>query len=200
MVELRHALALGLIEEGKKVLDLGSEDGIFVDLLIKERGCNVTASDVDQSCVKKLLARKINAVVCDVERELPKGDFDYITCLDVIEHLKRPEIFLENLKKTYPNSLIVISTPNACWWKDRLSILFGKIPRRNAYSKSAGKYAHKMTLHYWLWSYSQFKEFLMQNGLKILEERYKYVPHIPFPKNWFIYSYALKVGGDESRK
>ncbi len=197
MTELRHKLALELVEEGKKVLDLGSEDGIFVDMLIKDKKCDVTASDVDPECVKKLSNRNVNAVVCDIDKELVKGDFDYITCLDVIEHLKRPDKFLENLKNTHPNSLIVISTPNACWWRDRLSILFGKVPRGNAYSKASGKYAHTMTLHYWLWSYSQFKNFLVQNGFKVLDEKYKCVPNLPFPKNWLVYSYALKIKRNE---
>jgi len=39
--------------------------------------------------------------------------FDIITCLDVVEHLQRPEVFFQNVKKYIAeNGIIIVRTPN----------------------------------------------------------------------------------------
>ena len=43
----------------------------------------------------------------------PKSFFDVITCFDVLEHLRKPEIFFITAKQYLkPNGLVLISTPN----------------------------------------------------------------------------------------
>ncbi|MDI6807245.1 MAG: class I SAM-dependent methyltransferase [Candidatus Aenigmarchaeota archaeon] len=182
-MECRHKLAFELIEKGKKVLDVGCGDGNFAKLLIEHKNCKVVGCDIDPKSVKQARKKGIKAVVCDIEKgKLPKGKFDYITCLDVLEHLKTPASFLQRIKDK--TNFIIITVPNACWLKDRLSILFGKVSRHNAY---------KMGQHLWYWSYSQFESFIKENGFEIVDEKKIKKPNLPIFDNWFVYSYALKI-------
>ena len=48
----------------------------------------------------------------DVETDpLPDGEYDYILCGEILEHLSNPGVFLEKLRKY--NCLIIITVPNA---------------------------------------------------------------------------------------
>ncbi len=177
---IRYVLAEKLVDKGK-VLDVGCGDGNFAKIL-ERRGCQVIGCDIDPELVKKA-KQGIEAFVCNVEKEeLPRGNFDYITCIDVIEHVIDPVKLLNNLRGK--SKYIVITTPNACWLADRLKILGGNVSRHNAY---------QMGQHLWYWSYSQFKKFLQENDFEILDEQIKLVPKIPVFKNWFAYAYAFKL-------
>jgi len=184
-VEFRHDLAYELIESGSNVLDIGCGTGVFAKKLM-EKGCKVIGCEIDRKSVKEARRNGVRVLLCDAEKDsLPKGRFDYITCLDVMEHLKQPEEFLKKLRGK--SRYLILSVPNACWIKNRIIILFGSIPRANAFTKHLG------SLHYWLWSYNQFKQMIEKLGFEIIEEKKIKIPNIPFFDNWFVYSYTLNV-------
>ncbi|MBI4020050.1 MAG: class I SAM-dependent methyltransferase [Candidatus Aenigmarchaeota archaeon] len=187
-IELRHRLALGLIGEGKSVLEIGCGDGTFSRMLIK-KNCRVTGLDISGKAVEKARRRGVNAAVCNVEHELnemAKGKFDVVVCLDLIEHLFEPRIFLENVKRFIrPGGCMVVTYGNALYWKDRLSILLGRMPDRNMY---------KMGQHLHYWGYFSFKRFLHDSGFEVREERLNMSPLgnvLPF-RNWFVYAGAYR--------
>src|SRR3989338_241356 len=168
---IRYVLAEKLVDKGR-VLDIGCGDGSFAKIL-KKKGCEVVGCDIDPESVKKAKT-DIEAYTCNLEKDdLPNGEFDYITCIDVIEHVIDPVKLLKKLRGK--SKYIVLTTPNACWFMDRLKILGGNVSRHNAY---------QMGQHLWYWSYSQFKKFLRENGFEILDEKTKLVPVMPIFKNW----------------
>lgn len=184
-MEFRHNLACELIESGSSVLDIGCGQGIFAKKLM-EKGCKVTGCEIDRKLVREARKAGVRVLHCDAEKDpLPKGRFDYITCLDIIEHLKQPEEFLKKLKGK--SKYLILSAPNAGWIKNRITILFGNVPRANAFTKHLG------SLHYWLWSYSQFKQMIEKLGFEIIDEKKIKIPNIPFFDNWLIYSYTLNI-------
>ena len=68
--------------------------------------------------------------------ELPEieGQFDLITCMEVIEHVADPAAFVSALaKRLAPAGLLILSTPNATAWSRLLMITvaegLGHIPR-----------------------------------------------------------------------
>lgn len=84
--------------KGKRVLDIGASG--YLGELVK-KVAHQTSVD------------RTNANYCiDVEKDnLPDGEYDYILCGEIIEHLSNPGIFLDKLKKY--KCPIIISVPNA---------------------------------------------------------------------------------------
>ena len=61
------------------------------------------------------------------ELDLPIQDYDYYLMLDVIEHLKDPEAFLDGLRAKLDDSprTLIITTPNIAFIVPRLMLLLG---------------------------------------------------------------------------
>jgi hypothetical protein len=108
-------------------------------------------------------------------REFPinASDFDQIFMLDVIEHLKDPEVFMEKLRSAAANKRpeIVLTTANIGFIVTRLMLLFGNF-----------NYGRKGILdrtHTRLFTFSSMRELFAQTGYTVLEVRG--IP-APFPK------------------
>jgi 2-polyprenyl-6-hydroxyphenyl methylase/3-demethylubiquinone-9 3-methyltransferase len=63
-----------------------------------------------------------------------EGQFDLITCMEVVEHVANPAAFVSALaRRLAPGGLLVMSTPNATGWSKLMMITIGeglgRIPR-----------------------------------------------------------------------
>jgi 2-polyprenyl-6-hydroxyphenyl methylase / 3-demethylubiquinone-9 3-methyltransferase len=123
--------------EGKAALDVGCGAGLLTEPLAR-LGAKVTG--VDASAQLIAVARE-HAAAMGLEidyragevQEL-KGKFDLITCMEVIEHVADPAVFLKALaKRLAAGGLLVMSTPNATSWSRLMMITigegFGQIPK-----------------------------------------------------------------------
>ena len=66
-----------------------------------------------------------------------EGQFDLVTCMEVIEHVADPPAFVDALaERLAPGGLLILSTPNATGWSKLLMITIGeglgRIPRGHA--------------------------------------------------------------------
>jgi 2-polyprenyl-6-hydroxyphenyl methylase/3-demethylubiquinone-9 3-methyltransferase len=122
---------------GKTALDVGCGAGLLAEPLAR-LGAKVTAIDASPEVIA--VARQhastagldIDYQVGDVQ-EL-EGEFDLITCMEVIEHVADPASFVKALaKRLATGGLLVMSTPNATSWSRLMMITigegFGQIPR-----------------------------------------------------------------------
>jgi methionine biosynthesis protein MetW len=120
-----------LVENEKKVLDVGCATGKLLECLKISKNCQVFGMEVDEDMADEANKRCENIIRADVEscEELPfeKGSFDIIIFADVLEHLKRPDIVL---RKTIPylkdGGYFLFSIPNVAFLTVRLGLLFGK--------------------------------------------------------------------------
>ncbi|HWJ37756.1 MAG TPA: methyltransferase domain-containing protein, partial [Sphingomicrobium sp.] len=56
-----------------------------------------------------------------------EGQFDLITCMEVIEHVADPSTFVAELARLLaPGGLLILSTPNATGWSKLLMITIGE--------------------------------------------------------------------------
>ncbi|MEC5158701.1 class I SAM-dependent methyltransferase [Chryseobacterium sp. MP_3.2] len=117
----KRLLNLGL-KEDSKVLELGCGVGIFTKLLGKKISTgSIEAVDLSEKSIavakEELKGKKhLFLAVADVVKYQPKNsDFDFITLMDVIEHIpleQHGELF-ENLSKiATPKTLVTINIPN----------------------------------------------------------------------------------------
>jgi hypothetical protein len=100
-------------------------------------------------------------------------DADYLLLLDVIEHLKSPEQFLEDMRKKldYRPREIVLTTPNIAFVVQRLMLLLGQF--------NYGKSGILDRTHTRLFTFRSIEQLLLDAGFRIEEVRG--VP-APFPK------------------
>ena len=70
-------------------------------------------------------------IVHDITKGLPfpSNSFDIVVACELLEHLINPKNFLLEANRVLsPNGCLVVSSPNICSLRYRLSFLFGKIP------------------------------------------------------------------------
>lgn len=100
---------LNLLDGTKKeALDVGCAYGFVVELL-KELGYEAYGVDISKFAV----AKERGAILGDAEN-LPfkRSSFDLITCFETIEHLRNPELFLEECHRILkPSGVLIVSTP-----------------------------------------------------------------------------------------
>lgn len=105
--------------KGKKVLEIGCSIGAVSNILTK-RGFDVWATDVSEYAVKKAqkLTPKAHFSVVDIQKKIQiKEQFDLIICFEVVEHLEKPDLGIENMvDKLNVGGTLVISTPFPYSW------------------------------------------------------------------------------------
>jgi glycosyltransferase involved in cell wall biosynthesis len=166
-----HTLALERVAPGSRVLDIGCASG-YVSGVLRRKGCRVTGIDCfplsDHVTVEEFIQH-------DLDQSFPidATPFDHVLLLDIIEHLRSPERFLEALRisrRRAADTTVIVSTANIGFIVTRLMLLFG-----------AFNYGARGILdltHTRLFTFSSLKRILEQAGYRIEEVRG--VP-APFP-------------------
>ena len=116
-----------------KVLDAPAGAGAISRLLAKE-GHNVVAFEMDE---REFAAKEVPLIIGDMNQPLPFWDdsFDYIVCIDGIEHLENPYFAIREFAKILKSGGdLLISTPNISAFRSRARYLLtgfhnkGKVP------------------------------------------------------------------------
>lgn len=130
-----HRKIIQYVGRDKKVLDVGCGSG-YLGEAFKENGCYVVG--IESDCDRAKIAQGIldTLIINDVENigslSFPDYFFDVIIFADVLEHLKRPDTVLIQLKKYLnKNGYIVISVPNIARIDMRLKLFFGNFNYEN---------------------------------------------------------------------
>ena len=122
---------------GKTALDVGCGAGLLAEPLAR-LGAEVTGLDATPEVIAvarehaAAMGLEIDYRLGDVQ-EL-QGQYDLITCMEVIEHVADAAAFVKALaKRLAPGGLLVMSTPNATSWSRLMMITigegFGRIPK-----------------------------------------------------------------------
>ena len=116
--------------DGKSALDVGCGAGLLAEPLAR-LGADVTGLDAapELIAVAREHASALGLGIDYRAGELAalEGQFDLITCMEVIEHVADPGAFVGALgKRLAPDGLLILSTPNATSWSKLLMITFGE--------------------------------------------------------------------------
>ena len=167
-----HTMAIDAARSGAHVLDVGCGRG-YVGAELVKKGCAVTGMD---RLVPAEGQEKMQFIHWDLDRkEFPVNvsQFDQIFMLDIIEHLKRPEEFMDELRFATgcKRPEVIITTANIGFFATRLMLLLGQF--------NYGKKGILDATHTRLFTFRSLRELLRQSGYKILEVRG--IP-APYPK------------------
>jgi hypothetical protein len=154
------------------VLDIGCAGGYLGDIL-RSRGCHTTGIDAvplsGQFTLDAFEMHDLNQRPFPVNVE----HFDYALMLDVIEHLRSPENFVDDFlaaASRNQNLKLVVSTGNVAFVIVRLMLLLGQF--------NYGKRGILDLTHTRLFTFGTFRRLFEQSGFEVLEIRG--VP-APFP-------------------
>ncbi len=156
-----HTLALGLVPDGARVLDIGCAGG-FMAAALRARGCRTTGIDA----LPPADATPFDAFhQCDLDVEafpLDLREFDCVLLLDVIEHLKSPERFVDAFAAAAalnPNLMVIASTGNVAFIVVRLMLLAGQF--------NYGKRGILDLTHTRLFTFGTFRRLFEQAGFDV---------------------------------
>jgi len=119
-----------IIENNKRVLDVGCGDGTLMEYLKDKQKNDVRGLEPQKNLVQKCIAKGLPVIEGDAEKELiqfPKKSFDYVVLSQTLQAFFNPEEVLEQLLRIGKQTIITI--PNFGYWKVRVHLLFkGTMP------------------------------------------------------------------------
>lgn len=127
-----HQIAMSLVPEGSRVIDIGGGNGWVADELAETKNCTVTIIDNFFRKKPEIRHQMIHHDLRDpIEFDLPVADV--VLLMDVIEHIPRQDhvALLDHLRRNLddPPANVIISVPNTAFLPLRLS--FGLLGRLN---------------------------------------------------------------------
>ena len=119
-----------LIEDNKKVLDVGCADGTLMQFLKENKNINVRGLEISKEKVQECIAKGLTVIEGNAEKDLkqfPDKSFDYVVLSQTLQAFLSPEIVLDELLRVGKKAIVTI--PNFGNWKVRLHLLFkGTMP------------------------------------------------------------------------
>jgi 2-polyprenyl-3-methyl-5-hydroxy-6-metoxy-1,4-benzoquinol methylase len=168
-----HKVVLKLLGNKKlgRILDVGAGEGALTKKLM-QMGFDLEACDFNP---ERFMIAGVNCKKVDLNDGLPytSESFDFIACVEVIEHLRNPWSAISEFSRVLKrNGTLIITTPNIMTIVSRLQFLFqGDFPYFSIdklIEKPADLY-HKLDKHINPISYSELDYILLQNSLMVEE-------------------------------
>lgn len=167
-----HRWVVDAVPAGASVLETGCNTG-YMTRALADKGCRVTAVDLDPALVEAARPHAASALVLDLDRQpltAAGGPFEAVTYADVLEHVQRP---VEVLRATHDvlaaGGRVVLSTPNIAFWRIRTDLLRGRF----TYTDTG--ILDRTHLHFW--TEDTLRELVVAAGFRVVELR-----HVPGPR------------------
>ncbi len=127
-----------LIRPGSTILEIGCATGYIGKFLKEKRNCKMYGIEIDKEAAELAKPYYEKIIVGNIEDDNTLNQltinykpstinyFDYILCMNVLEHLKHPQKVLIKFKKLLkPEGSVIVCLPNIAHWSIRLKLLFG---------------------------------------------------------------------------
>lgn len=114
---------------GKTLLDVGCDNGLFVEYAQRLRNMVASGIDISERAVELGKSQGRDLYACSIENaDLPK-QYEVVTAYDIIEHVKDPVSFIASvLRLVRPGGFLIVETPSYLGSVHRISRLISTIP------------------------------------------------------------------------
>ena len=165
------------VNPNSSVLETGCATGYIGKFLKEKMNCRTYGIEIDKEAVKIAEPYYEKIIVGNIEDDntlkqltfnFEPLSFDFILCMNVLEHLKNPEIVLVKLKKYLaPQGYIIIAIPNIAHWAIRLKLLFGNFDYEKGILGDYGKGIMDET-HLRFFTFKTAKQLITDAGYRIV--------------------------------
>ncbi len=128
--EYRARLVLRHLRNKGKILNVGCGRG-FESREFKKAGHYVVGTDISKKVLKFSRKLQDESYLLDAQEKMPfrRDSFDTIYAGELLEHLPFPSLFLKEAYKVLkPKGKLIVIVPNIARFRNRVSILFNKLP------------------------------------------------------------------------
>jgi len=96
-----HSIVIALIRASTKILDVGCNTG-FVGKALRKKKVVADGIDINEKALKIAARYYQSTFIRDLylhKLSIPKRTYDYILFIDILEHLPRPDLLLQDAEK-----------------------------------------------------------------------------------------------------
>ena len=119
-----------LIENNKRVLDVGCGDGTLMKHLKDNKNIDTRGLEISKNNVQLCISKGLSVIEGNAERDLqqfPDLSFDYAILSQTLQAFYNPEKVIDDLVRVAKKAIVTI--PNFGFWKVRLHLFFqGTMP------------------------------------------------------------------------
>jgi len=126
-----------LIENNKRVLDVGCGDGTLMKHLKDNKNIDTRGLEISKNNVQLCISKSLSVIEGNAERDLqqfPDLSFDYVILSQTLQAFYNPEKVIDDLLRVANKAIVTI--PNFGYWKVRLHFA---IKRYNANNKKSAR-------------------------------------------------------------
>ena len=119
-----------LIENSKRVLDVGCGDGTLMKHLKDNKNIDTRGLEISKNNVQLCISKSLSVIEGNAEKDLqqfPDLSFDYVVLSQTLQAFYNPEKVIDDLLRVANKAIVTI--PNFGFWKVRLHLLLkGTMP------------------------------------------------------------------------
>ena len=151
-----------IITGGVRILDIGCGAGTFLLELGDLKRISGVGVDISQKAIEIARMNGVEAYVSDASKDdlSELGEFEIITCFEVLEHIPNSEVLLRNILSWFPDADVIVSIPNTGYIASRFRLLMGRFPKQWHIHPSE---------HLRYWTLRDFRVMVEGMGYKVLQ-------------------------------
>ena len=154
-----------LVPQGARVLDLGCGQGELLAYLQEHKGCTGYGVELDDANVLACVKRGVQVLQFNLDEGLglfADQSFDVVLQIDTLQHLRNAETMLVETVRVGKQGIIAF--PNFAYWRNRLSILQGRMPVNKRLP-----YEWYNTPNIRVGTFADFGRLAGKNGLRVVD-------------------------------